>query len=41
MKCDFPTGVLERLLDSCPSNRWQVMQDLTYAPEGEGVAERA
>jgi hypothetical protein len=41
MKCDFPTGVLEWLLDSDPAIRWQVMRDLTGAPEEQVTAERA
>jgi hypothetical protein len=34
-------SVITWLLDSDPSIRWQVMQDLTDAPAGEVAAERA
>jgi hypothetical protein len=34
-------GVLDWLLDSDPAIRWQVMRDLTDAPEGVVAAERA
>jgi hypothetical protein len=33
--------VIDWLLDSDPSMRWQVMRDLTGAPAGEVAAERA
>jgi hypothetical protein len=35
------TGTIEWLLDSDPAMRWQVMRDLTDAPEEEVTAERA
>lgn len=35
------TSVIQWLLDSDPSIRWQVMRDLTDAPAGEVAAERA
>jgi hypothetical protein len=35
------TGTIEWLLDSDPAIRWQVMRDLTEAPEDEVAAERA
>lgn len=35
------SGVIQWLLDSDPSIRWQVMQDLIGAPEAEVAAERA
>jgi len=35
------TSVLDWLLDSDPSIRWQVLRDLTDAPAGEVAAERA
>src|SRR5262245_32505662 len=35
------SAVIEWLLDSDPSIRWQVMQDLTDAPADEVAAERA
>ncbi|MCC3375491.1 hypothetical protein [Cohnella sp. REN36] len=35
------TSVIQWLLDSDPSIRWQVMRDLTGAPAGEVAAERA
>ncbi|HEV2441529.1 MAG TPA: hypothetical protein VGT07_03325 [Steroidobacteraceae bacterium] len=35
------SSVIQWLLDSDPSIRWQVMRDLTGAPEGEVAAERA
>jgi hypothetical protein len=34
-------SVIRWLLDSDPSIRWQVMRDLTEAPEDEVMAERA
>ena len=34
-------GVVEWLLDSDPAIRWQVMRDLTDAPEEQVAAERA
>ena len=37
---DTPNAVLEWLLDSDPSIRWQVMRDLTNAPDQEVTAER-
>jgi hypothetical protein len=36
-----PPKLIEWLLDSDPSIRWQVMRDLTDAPAGEVAAERA
>ena len=35
------TTVIQWLLDSDPSIRWQVMRDLTHAPTGEVASERA
>lgn len=35
------TGVIEWLLDSDPAIRWQVLRDLTDAPDSEVAAERA
>ena len=35
------SSVIEWLLDSDPSIRWQVMQDLIGAPDEEVAAERA
>lgn len=38
---DSNASVMEWLLDSDPSIRWQVMRDLVDAPQGEVAAERA
>jgi len=38
---DFSPVVIDWLLDSDPSIRWQVLRDLTDAPAGEVAAERA
>jgi hypothetical protein len=35
------SSLIQRLLDSDPSIRWQVMRDLTHAPLEEVAAERA
>src|SRR5919109_4898950 len=37
----YPHSVIDWLLDSDPSIRWQVMRDLLDAPKSEWVAERA
>jgi len=36
-----PSSVIDWLLDSDPSIRWQALRDLTDAPDAEVVAERA
>jgi hypothetical protein len=38
---DIPKAVIQWLLDSDPSIRWQVMQDLTHASDEDITAERA